>query len=191
MLSKWEERKKGRGQESGSLVTTRATAPAAAPPTAATAIIKKQRSNFNAGGKLTPQRSSSGMPLLADSTVLNPDGTSLFPYGMSPGLDGKVLRDIPDHAGKTWKAYHERQARLAEQRQYSRPVVVDHLLWGDLLSGKLAELVEGERNHPRSIVYGGAADRDGGRCLLPGKLWSVGLVVWGSKAIGSPSFLRR
>lgn len=33
----------------------------------------------------------------------------------------------------------------------------------------MVELIEGERNHPRTIVSGGAADRDGGRCLLPGK----------------------
>eukprot|EP00752_Nemacystus_decipiens_P010865 g9660.t1 len=76
-------------------------------------------------------------------------------------------RETPDHARRTWKAYHERQALVAEQRQYSRPVKIDPVLWGDLLSGKLVELIEGERNHPRTIVSGGAADRDGDHCLLP------------------------
>lgn len=110
------------------------------------------------------------MPLLSDSAVFDSDGTSPSPYGMPPGLESGGLRDTPDHARRTWKAYHERQALVAEHRQYSRPVNVDPILWGDLLSGKLTELVEGERNHPRAIVSGGAADRDGGRCLLPGKL---------------------
>lgn len=89
------------------------------------------------------------------------------PYGMSPGLAG-APRATPDYARKTWKAYHERQALLAGRRQLSRPVEVDPVVWGDLIGRKLAELIEGERNHPRCVVRGGAADRDGEHCLLPG-----------------------
>lgn len=131
------------------------------------------------------------MPLPSESAVFNSDGASPSPYGMSPGLDGEGRRDTPDYARKTWKAYHERQALAAEQRQYSRPVNVDPMFWGDLISGKLAELVEGERNHPRTIVSGGAADRDGGHCLLPGKLHAVGYLVCSGTEMGSPEFVRR
>lgn len=83
-------------------------------------------------------------------------------------MDNSGLQDTLDHTRRVWKAYHERQALLAGRRQYSRPVDIDPLLWGDLLTKKLSELVEGERNHPRSVVRGGAADRNGGHCLLPG-----------------------
>ncbi|CAM9745925.1 unnamed protein product [Ectocarpus fasciculatus] len=89
------------------------------------------------------------------------------PYGMSPGLAGGAPRATPDYARKTWKAYHERQALLAGRRQLSRSVEVDPVVWGDLIGRKLGELIEGERNHPRCVVRGGAADRDGGHCLLP------------------------
>lgn len=109
------------------------------------------------------------MPLLSDSVDFSADGASPSPYGIPPGLNSEGRRETPDHARRIWKAYHERQALAAAQRQYSRPVNIDPMLWGDLLSGKLVELIEGERNHPRTIVSGGAADRDGGRCLLPGK----------------------
>lgn len=79
-------------------------------------------------------------------------------------------RGTPDHAGRVWKAYHARQALLEGERQHGRPVCVDPFLWGDLLGRKLAELIERERNNPRSFVRGGVTDRQGGRCMLPGGL---------------------
>lgn len=106
---------------------------------------------------------------LADSGGFTPPDEPYSPYGSSPGLAGDIdRRDTAGHARRTWKAYHERQALIAVERQYRRPVQVDPTLWGDLLGGKLEELIEGERNHPRNVIRGGAADRDGTRCLLPG-----------------------
>ncbi|CAN0426801.1 unnamed protein product, partial [Ectocarpus sp. 12 AP-2014] len=118
--------------------------------------------------RLTSKVSSiKNMPMLAavaeTDEAVGSDDASWPPssYGISPGLAG-APRATPDYARKTWKAYHERQALLAGWRQYSRPVEVDPVVWGDLIGRKLAELIEGERNHPRSVVRGGAADRDGG-----------------------------
>ncbi|CAM9387675.1 unnamed protein product [Ectocarpus sp. 6 AP-2014] len=138
------------------------------------------------------------MPMLAavaetDEAVGSDDaGWPPSPYGASPGLAG-APRATPDYARKTWKAYHERQALLAGQRQYSRPVEVDPVVWGDLIGKKLAELIEGERNHPRSVVRGGAADRDGGHCLLP-ELDDIRLHSGHEQAVaaavGKPKFLR-
>lgn len=79
-------------------------------------------------------------------------------------------RGTPDHTGRVWKAYHARQALLEGERQHARPVYVDSVLWGDLLGRKLAELIERDRNNPRSFVRGGVTDRQGGRCMLPGGL---------------------
>lgn len=121
-------------------------------------------------GLLHNRQPTNMMPLLADSEVLQPGDEGFpSPFGLSPSLEGAGIRDTPDHSRRTWKAYHERQALLAGQRQYTRPVYVDPLLWGHLLTGKLAELIEGERNHPRSVVRGGAADRESENCLLPGR----------------------
>lgn len=131
------------------------------------------------------------MPLLSGSEDFSLDGTSPSPYGMPPGLDSEGRRETPDHARRIWKAYHERQALVVAQRQYSRPVNIDPILWGGLLSGKLAELVEGERNHPRAIVSGGAADRDGGHCLLPGKFSSTESFVNSTSSAFSPLFVHR
>lgn len=118
------------------------------------------------------------MPLLSDSAVFSSDGASPPPYGLPPGLESECRRQTPDYARKIWKAYHERQALVAEQRQLSRPVAIDPVLWGELLSGKLVELIEGERNHPRTVVSGGAADRDGGHCLLPGTMSLISCVAF-------------
>ncbi|CAM9898400.1 unnamed protein product, partial [Ectocarpus sp. 4 AP-2014] len=138
------------------------------------------------------------MPMLAavaetDEAVGSDDSSwPPSPYGMPPGLAG-APRASPDYARKTWKAYHERQALLAGRRQYSRSVEVDPVVWGDLIGRKLAELIEGERNHPRSVVRGGAADRDGGHCLLP-ELDDIRLHSGHEQAVaaavGKPKFLR-
>lgn len=89
------------------------------------------------------------------------------------GGDGDERRRTPRYLRRVWNAYHERQIRAEEERQYSRPVCVDPLLWGDLLGRKLRELIEKERAHPRSFAMGGVADRKGDRCLLPGKHGAV------------------
>ncbi|CAB1101188.1 unnamed protein product [Ectocarpus sp. CCAP 1310/34] len=142
--------------------------------------------------------SSTPSPMLAavaetDEAVGSDDaGRPPSPYGISLGLAG-APRATPDYARKTWKAYHERQALLAGRRQYSRPVEVDPVVWGDLIGRKLAELIEGERNHPRSVVRGGAADRDGGHCLLP-ELDDIRLHSGHEQAVAAavckPKFLR-
>ncbi|CAN0228259.1 unnamed protein product, partial [Ectocarpus sp. 12 AP-2014] len=117
------------------------------------------------GRRTSKVSSRKNMPVLAavaetDEAVGSDDaGWPPSPYGIYPGLAG-APRATPDYARKTWKAYHERQALLAGRRQYSRPVEVDPVVWGDLIGRKLAELIEGERNHPRRVVRGGAADRD-------------------------------
>lgn len=124
------------------------------------------------------------MPLLADSDVFQADEGFPSPFGLSPALEGAGIRDTPDHSRRTWKAYHERQALLAGRRQCARPVDVDPLLWGNLMTGKLSELIEGERNHPRSIVRGGPSDRDSENCLLPGAALNVEFVwFWTRRSI--------
>lgn len=130
------------------------------------------------------------MPLLADSDVLQSDEGLPSPFGLSPGLQDAGIRDTPDHSRRIWKAYHEGQALLAGRRQYARPVDVDSLLWGDLLTGKLSELIEGERNHPRSVIRGGPSDRDSENCLLPGafNLFDFGHVDRWLSVILSPVF---
>lgn len=133
-----------------------------------TTSITTQTTGATAAAAGSNHHQPRNMPLLSDSADFSSDGASPSPYGMPPGLESELRRETPSHARRTWKAYHERQALVAEHRQLSRPVSIDPVLWGDLLSGKLAELIEGERNHPRTIVSGGAADRDGGHCLLPG-----------------------
>lgn len=87
-------------------------------------------------------------------------------------------RYTPDHSKRVWKVYHERQALLQVDRQCSRPVFVDPLVWGKLSAEKLTALIEKERKRSMRFVIG----RAGKRCFLTGAL-VLGKVGWRDAAV--------
>ncbi|CAM9394661.1 unnamed protein product, partial [Discosporangium mesarthrocarpum] len=72
---------------------------------------------------------------------------SSSPYGLGPEAQRQAKG--PRSHRRIWKAYHAPLLRSSLERQYGRPVQVDEALWGDMVGGKLTELVEKERADTR------------------------------------------
>lgn len=87
-------------------------------------------------------------------------------------------RYTPDRPKCVWKPYHERPALLQVDRQCSRPVFVDSLVWGELSAEKLTALIEKERKRSKKFVVGRTVER----CCLTGAL-VLGNVRWWDAAV--------
>lgn len=126
-----------------------------------TSIQKRTHITFGRLGGRENMFSSRGK----DNKDLDGDGPSRDDSNGSPMLPQRYTPECPK---RVWKAYHERQALLQGDRQRSRPVFVDSLVWGKLSAGKLTALIEKERNSPKRFVAVGPVGRTQERCCLTG-----------------------